>query len=148
MAAELGARVDDWFSLDRPVTYWTFWIGILRTVPVLLLVLAGVAGVVGMRLATVAISPVPFVFVAATFGFAARNLDGTGMTVSGLAGVIYGLGLGVLDIGRLLLTTLSPLLWVFALLTVAGGIAGFLAQRLHAGTDSRSLHEAQRQRRE
>lgn len=140
----LRDRVDGWFSLESPVTYWSFWAGLLRTVPVVLLAGLVVYAVHGERMAVVAVSPTPFVFAAATLGFAVRDLDGVGVVVSVVFGVVYGALLSIVGLADVLLTTLSPLLWVFAGLTFVGGIAGFLAPRLHRGDAGPTLREAQR----
>lgn len=126
----LPGWLDRWLTVERPVTYWTFWAALLRLVPLLAVPLA-LAGLAGGQFALRAFAPVPFVFVAATLGYAVRAFDGTGMLVSGMVAGVYGFLLWLTGVGELLLTQPTPLLSVLSVLTFIALLSGFGSSTLH-----------------
>lgn len=135
----LVERVDDWFSLEPPVTYRSLWMGLLRASPVLLVGLAAAAAIDQRALALVTFAPVPYVFFVATLGFAVRELYDRGIAISVGLAVLYTAGLAALGVLQRLLSEPTVLLGVITLLTSVAGIAGFMARSLHSGWDEEDL---------
>lgn len=131
-------------KLDEPVTYWRLWATLLRGSPAIIVCAGVVALVVGEHQTVVATAPVPFVFTAATLGFAVRDMDLLGVVVSAGLTVAYAGLLWTTGIGELVLSRPAPLLSVLGVLVFVAAVAGFGSPTLH-GRD-RSLAEAQRER--
>lgn len=142
----LLGRVDAWVTLRQPVTYWSFWARLLKVSPLLVLpVLASVA-IVGDALTVVPFAPTPYVFVAATLGFAVRRLRGMYVFTSLGIGVGYTIALALQGVLRPILATHSTVVTAIALLTFVAGIAGFASPSLHRGYENTELARRQRSR--
>lgn len=139
--------LDRWFSIRRPVSYWSFWGDLLRLTPVLGAAFAVVSAVAGLEFAVFSFAPLPFVFVAATGGYAVRDLDLVGWLWSGLGALTYAFVLGVTDVGWLLLQRPRPVLTAIAVLTFVALVAGFAAPSLHGRRSNREFEAAYRRHR-
>jgi len=131
-----GEALDRWLSLSRPIDYGELWIGLLKTTPLFVLLVGAFVPVFGRELTALWFAPVPLVYVAATLGFAVRDLDGSGAVTSLAVGGAYAGLLWITGIGWTVLNTLSPILWLLGGLTVLGGVAGFISPALHGGGGS------------
>lgn len=131
----LRGRFDRAATVEQPVTYWSLWGTLLRTSPVLLVAVAVAAAVGGGRLSLLAFAPVPFVFCAATLGFAVRAMDLGGTFTSIALGAIYAGVLLATGVAAPLLDRPTPLLAVLGLLTSIAALAGFISPTLHGRTD-------------
>jgi small-conductance mechanosensitive channel len=140
----LTDRVNRWFSIRQPVTYWSFWGDLLRLAPVLVTLFALFAVALGTQFSVLTFAPLPYVFVAATSGFAVRDLDLLGGLWSGLLGVVYGFVLWVTNVGPLLLQRPTPVLSAVAVLTFVALVVGFSAPSLHGRRANREFEAAYR----
>ncbi|MEF8800625.1 MAG: hypothetical protein V5A38_08455 [Halolamina sp.] len=127
----LPGRLARWFSIEQPVSYWTFWWALLRVVPLLLGVFALVTIASGMQFRLDSLAPLPFVFICATFGFAVRDLDEEGGLISLLLATFYSVILWLTGTGSVLLREPTPMLSVFAALAVVAMFTGFASPTLH-----------------
>lgn len=117
--------------MAQPVTYWPFWLASLRLVPILLGVFVLVTVATGMQFTGDSFAPFPFVFVAATFGYAVRDLDTEGAVISLLITVVYAFVLWLSGAGSVLLRRPTPMLSVIAALAFVAMFAGFASPKLH-----------------
>jgi hypothetical protein len=138
----LPDRLDRWFSIRQPVSYWSFWWDLLRLAPVFLVVFGLMALTLGTEFSVLSFAPLPFVFVAATGGYAIRNLDLLGGFWSLLLAGSYGFVLAVTDVGWLLLQRPTPILKVVALLTFVALVSGFAAPSLHGRWENQEFEAA------
>lgn len=143
----LPERVDRWFSIRHPVSYWSFWRDLLRLAPVLVGLFALVVATVGTRFSVVTFAPLPYVFVAATAGYAIRDLNFLGGFWSLLLAAAYSFVLGVTEVGWVLLMRPTPVLKAVAILTFVALVAGFTAPSLHGRLENEGLEAAYRQHR-
>lgn len=139
---------DRWLTIEQPVTYWSFWVALLRLLPVLLVPFVVVYVGAGEQFALRTFAPLPLVFIASTLGYAVRAFDGFGTFLSVLFAGVYGYLLWVQGIGRLLLTQLTPILPVLAVLAFIALVAGFASPALHGRNASQAFKEARKDRRE
>lgn len=140
----LPARLDRWLTVERPVTYWTFWAALLRLAALLAVPFAlSVFG--GEQFLLRAFGPLPFVFVAATLGYAVRAFDSLGVLVSAMLAAIYAFLLWLTGVGELLLTQPTPLLSVLSVLTFVALLAGFGSSALHSEPTEEEFVTARRQ---
>lgn len=142
----LVERLDAWLTLQQPVTYWSFWSRLLKVSPVLLVAVLVSVAIAGNSLTLVPFAPVPYVFVAATLGFAVRRLEGGHALLSvGVAGVYTAM---LVSLGTLstLLASPSPILGAIAVLTFVATIAGFASPSLHHGFERTELAAERRER--
>lgn len=120
---------------ERAVSYWSLWQRLLLATPVVL-ALVGIAAVVaGGGLSLAALAPVPFVFLAATLGFAVRDMDLAGTLTSLSLGGVYAAVLVVTDVATLVLARPTALLALLGFLTSAAAVAGFLSPSLHGSAE-------------
>jgi len=124
------------------VTYWSFWAALLRLVPLLALLFVLVLLATSLPFTLRSFAPLPFVFVAATFGYAVRAFDGAGALISILSAVVYGFLLALDGIGATLLRQPTPLLTVLAVLTFVALLAGFGSPTLHGQGGDAELESA------
>jgi len=143
----LPGRLDDWFSIRRPVSYWSFWWDLLRLAPVFVGLFALLVHLVGTEFTVLAFAPLPFVFVAATGGYAIRDLNLLGGFWSLLLAGSYAFVLAVTEVGWLLLQRPTPILKVVALLTFVALVSGFAAPSLHGRRENREFEAAYRRHR-
>lgn len=143
---DLVERVDTWLTLQQPVTYWSFWSRLLKVSPIVLLAVLGSAAIAGSALTVVPFAPVPYVFVAATFGFAVRRLEGGHALVSVGVGAVYTAMLVSLGTLWTMLTSHSPILAAVSILTFVAAIAGFASPSLHSGFEQTKLAAERRKR--
>lgn len=142
----LVERLDVWLTLQQPVTYWSFWSRLLKVSPIVLLAVLASVAIAGSALTVVPFAPVPYVFVAATLGFAVRRLEGDHALVSlGVAGV-YTAMLVSLGTFRMMLASPSPILAAIGILTFVATIAGFASPSLHRGFEQTELAAERRER--
>ncbi|NHX36117.1 MULTISPECIES: hypothetical protein [Halolamina] len=141
----LPERLNRWLTVGRPVTYWSFWAALLRLVPLLAVLFVAVAFAVGEGFALRAFAPLPFVFVAATLGYAVRAFDGLGVLISLLLAGIYAFLLWLSGVGATLLGQPTPLLSVLAVLAFVAVLAGFGAPTLHGQRGADELEQARRE---
>lgn len=141
-------RVDVWLSLQQPVTYWSFWRRLLKVSPLLLVAVLAAVAIAGGRLTILPFAPVPYVFVAATFGFAVRRLDGRHALVSIGVGTVYTAVIASLGILSTMFTSPSMILTIVAILTFVAAIAGFGSPSLHQGFQRSKLTADRQDRRE
>ncbi len=134
--------MDRWLTVERPVTYWSFWAALLRLVPFLALLFVLVLLATSPTFALRSFAPLPFVFVAATFGYAVRAFDGVGALISALSAVVYGFLLALHGVGATLLRQPTPLLSVLAVLTFVALLAGFGSPTLHGQRGDAELESA------
>ena len=139
----LPSWLDRWLTVERPVTYWTFWAALLRLVPLLSIPFA-LSFLAGGEFVLRAFAPLPFVFVAATLGYAVRAFDGVGVLVSGLLASAYAFLLWLSGVAELLLTQPSALLSVLSVLTFVGVLAGFGSSTLHGEPSDEEFTTARR----
>ena len=135
-----------WLTVGDPVTYWSFWWALLRLVPILVGLFALVTAATGMRFTVDSFAPLPFVFVAATLGYAVRAFDGVGALISVLSAVVYGFLLWLDGVGTTLLRQPTPLLSALAVLTFVALIAGFGSPTLHGQRGDDEFVAARRRR--
>lgn len=128
-------RLDAWLTLQQPVTYWSFWSRLLKVSPVLLVALLLSVAIAGSDITVGPFAPVPYVFVAATFGFAVRRLEGRHVLVSVGIGGFYTAILVSLGVMTAMLDSPSPILGAVAVLTFVATIAGFASPSLHSGAE-------------
>lgn len=140
-------RVDHWLSVERPVTYWSFWRALLRLGAILAPPFGLIAAAAGLRFTVISFAPLPFVLVAATFGYAVRDLNPLGGLISLLLAVLYGFLLWLSGTGLLLLRRPTPLLSVLAVLTFVAMVAGFGAPTIHGRRENREFVRAYREHR-
>lgn len=136
--------VDRWLTVERPVTYWSFWAALLRLVPLLAVIFVLVLLTTSLSFTLRSFAPVPFVFVAATLGYAVRAFDGVGALISVLSAVVYGFLLALDGIGATLLRQPTPLLSVLAVLTFVALLAGFGSSTLHGQGGDAELEAARK----
>ncbi|MFB6221613.1 MAG: hypothetical protein ABEH90_09250 [Halolamina sp.] len=141
-------RLDQWLTIERPVTYWSFWAALLRLVPILLVLLGLVAVVAGRRFTLISFAPVPFVFIAATVGYTVREFDAKGALMSVVIALIYSFLLWLTGTGWLILRRPTPMLSAVAVLTFVALLAGFGSPTLHGQGDGRDFEQARRQYRQ
>lgn len=134
--------VDEWLTIEQPVTYWSFWMALLRLVPVLLVPFVVVYVGIGEEFAVRTFAPLPFVFIAPTLGYAVRAFDGTGALFSLLFAIVYSFFLWVQGTARLLLTQPTPMLSVLAVLTFIALVAGFASPAIHGKNTEESFEDA------
>ncbi|MFC6735194.1 hypothetical protein ACFQEQ_02945 [Halolamina salina] len=137
---------DRWLTVERPVTYWSFWAALLRLVPFLGILFVLVLLATSLSFALRSFAPLPFVFVAATFGYAVRAFDGVGALISALSAAVYGFLLALDGIGATLLRQPTPLLSVLPVLTFLALLAGFGSPTLHGQRGDDELAAARRRR--
>lgn len=125
------SRLDRWLTVGQPVSYWAFWFALLRLVPVLFGLFALVTVATGMQFSVDSFAPLPYVFVAATFGYAVRDLDTEGVLVSLLLAGVYSFVLWLADAGSVLLRRPTPMLLVIATLVFLAMFTGFASPMLH-----------------
>jgi hypothetical protein len=142
----LPDRLDRWLTIEQPVTYWSFWAALGRLAPLLAVPFVVVLLAGGEGFALRAFAPLPFVFVAATLGYAVRAFDGVGALISLLLAVVYGFLLWLTGVGVAVLRQPTPLLSVLAVLAFVAVVAGFASPALH-GQDGADEFEAARRRR-
>jgi hypothetical protein len=142
---EFLERVDQWFTIEQPVTYWSFWLALLRLVPVFLLLFGLVAAIGGVRFAVISFAPLPYVLVAATVGYAVRNFDAGGILVSVVAGLVYGFTLWLSGIAGLILSRPTVILSVSAVLAFLALSAGFASSTLHGQAEKDEFREKRRE---
>ena len=142
----LPDRLDRWLTIEQPVTYWSFWAALGRLVPLLAVPFVVVVLAAGEGFALRSFAPLPFVFVAATLGYAVRAFDGVGALISLLLAVVYGFLLWLTGVGVAVLRQPTPLLSVLAVLAFVAVVAGFASPALH-GQDGDDEFEAARRRR-
>lgn len=142
----LPDRLDRWLTVERPVTYWSFWAALGRLVPLLAVPFVLVYVGAGEGLALRSFAPLPFVFLAATLGYAVRAFDGVGTLISLLLAVIYGFFLWLTGVGVTVLRQPTPLLSMLAVLAFVAVVVGFASPALH-GRDGADEFEAARRRR-
>lgn len=136
-----GEPLDRWLSLARPIDYRELWVGLLKTAPVLVVLVGAFVVAFGRELAGLWFAPVPLVYVAATLGFAVRDLDGSGVATSIALGAAYAGLLWISGVGWAVLDTLSPILWLLGGLVALGGLVGFFSPTLHGGeSEIAALH--------
>ena len=141
----LPERLNRWLTVGRPVTYWSFWRALLRLIPFLALLFVAVALGVDEWFALRSFAPLPFVFVAATLGYAVRAFDEFGVLISLLVAIVYSFLLWVSGVGATLLGQPTPLLQALAVLTFAAILAGFSAPTLHGQGGADELERARRE---
>ncbi len=141
----LPDRLDRWLTIEQPVTYWSFWAALLRLVPLLAVPFVLVYLGAGEGFALRSFAPLPFVFVAATLGYAVRAFDGVEALISLLLAVVYGFLLWLTGVGVAVLRQPTPLLSVLAVLAFVAVVTGFASPALH-GRGSDEEFEAARQR--
>lgn len=124
-------RVRGLLTFQPPVTYGQFCLTIAGVSTIVLPLVGGVAVVFGAGAALVAALPVPFVFFAATLGFAVRGMHHRGVATSLLLGAGYAVLLGTTGLAGLTLAQGWPILAVQGLLVVVAGFLGFASPRLH-----------------
>jgi hypothetical protein len=139
----LPERLDRWLTVERPVSYWTFWAALLRLAALLALLFA-LSLLAGEQFVLRAFAPLPFVFVAATLGYAVRAFDGVGVLVSGMIASSYAFLLRLTGVGELLLTQPTPLLSVLSILTFIALLAGFGSSALHGEPTEEEFATARR----
>ncbi len=144
-ASWLPERLNRWLTVERPVTYWSFWAALLRLVPLLAALFVAVFFAVGEGFALRSFAPLPYVFVAATLGYAVRAFDGLGVLLSLLLATVYGFLLWLSGVGTALLRQPTPLLSALAALAFAAVVAGFSAPTLHADRGAENLERARRE---
>lgn len=132
-------RIDAWLTLQQPVTYWSFWSRLLKVSPILLVAVLASVAIAGSALTITPFAPVPYVFIAATFGFAVRRLKGAQALVSAGVGGLYTAALASLDVLWPMLDSPSPILAAVAVLTFVSTIAGFASPSLHRGFEQTEL---------
>jgi hypothetical protein len=138
----LPGSLDRWFTVEQPVTYWSFWWALLRVVPLLIGVFALLTVVTGMQFTFESLAPLPFVFVAASFGFAVRTLDAEGGLISVQIAAVYGFILSLGGTGSHLLQRPTPMLSVMAALAFVAMVTGFASPMLHGRRESRRFARA------
>lgn len=138
----LPGRFDRWFTVGQPVTYWSFWWALLRLVPVLVGLFALVTVATGMQFTVDSFAPLPFVFVAATFGYAVRDLDAEGALISLLIAGVYGFVLWLTGAGSVLLRRPTPMLSVIAALAFVAMFTGFASPMLHGRRENTEFARA------
>ena len=143
----LPERLDSWFSIRQPVSYWSFWRDLMRIAPVLVAPFALLVATAGAQFSVLSFAPLPFVFVAATGGYAIRDLDLLGGFWSLLLAAAYGFVLAVTDFGWLLLQRPTPVLKAVALLTFVALVTGFAAPSLHGRRENATFEAAYRRHR-
>ncbi|MEF8780684.1 MAG: hypothetical protein V5A46_08405 [Haloferacaceae archaeon] len=127
----LRVRLRDWLSLQRPVTYWSLWKALLETVPVVVALVVAAALLLRDPLALASISPAPYVFFAATLGFAIRRLNRRYVLLSLLLVVGYTSALGLLGLFSLLFAGNVVTFAVVVSLTFLSLVIGFAWPSLH-----------------
>ncbi|MFB6234822.1 MAG: hypothetical protein ABEH81_00225 [Halopenitus sp.] len=143
---QLVERVDAWLTLQQPVTYWSFWSRLLKVSPVVLLAVLASVAIAGSALTVVPFAPVPYVFVAATFGFAVRRLQGGYALVSvGVAGMYTAILVSLGTFWKMLASP-SLILAAIGILTFVAIIAGFASPSLHSGFEQTELATERRER--
>lgn len=143
----LSDRIDRWLTIEQPVTYWSFWEALLRLVPFFLAMFALVAVATDVRFAFYSFAPLPFVFVAATVGYAVRDLNVTELVVSHLVAAVYGFLLWLSGTAGALLQRPTPVLSVIAVLAFVAMIAGFSSSTLHGRQEDDEFTRAYREHR-
>lgn len=143
----LPDRLDHWLTIEQPVTYWSFWAALLRLVPLLAVPFVLVYLGAGEGFALRSFAPLPFVFVAATVGYAVRAFDGVGALISLLLAVVYGFLLWLTGVGVAVLRQPTPLLSVLAVLAFVAIVAGFASPVLHGQGGDDEFEAARRRRR-
>ena len=123
--------LDRWLTIEQPVTYWSFWLALGRLVPLLAVPFVVAFLIAGEGFALRSFAPLPFVFVAATLGYAVRAFDGVGALVSGLLAAVYSFLLWLSDIGVMVLRQPTAMLSVLAVLAFVAVVAGFASPTLH-----------------
>lgn len=140
----LKTRLRRWFTIQQPVTYWSFWRDLLRLTPVLAALFVLSVAVFGMEFSVLSFAPLPFVFVTATTGYAIRDLHPSGGLWSVLVGLTYSAVLWITGTGQTLLQRPTPILTAVAVLTFVALVAGFAAPSLHGRADNREFRAAYR----
>jgi uncharacterized membrane protein len=146
--SELFQRADHWFTLKEPVTYWSFWGDLLRLAPVFVGLFAVVAYTVGTEFTFQSFAPIPFVFVAATGGYAVREFSAVGALISLTVAVLYSGVLSLTGTAGLLLYRPNPVLSIVAVLTFIALLAGFASPALHGRQENTEFKQARREYRQ
>ncbi|MFW5939534.1 MAG: hypothetical protein ACOCQU_03705 [Halolamina sp.] len=127
------------------MSYRSFWIALLRLVPGFVVAFIAVAVFVSEPFAVRSFASLPFVFAAATLGFAVRAFDRTGMLVSVLIAGVYSFLLEVGPVADHLLRQPTPMLSVLAVLTFGALLVGFSARTLHGQRGGSEFERARRE---
>lgn len=133
---QLRIRLRDWLSLERPVTYWSLWAALLETIPVAAAIVVAAALLLRDPLAIASLSPVPYVFFAATLGFAIRRLNRRYVLLSLLLVIGYTSLLGLLGLFSLLFAGNVATFAVVISLTFLSLLIGFAWPSLHRDGDA------------
>ena len=140
----LTARLRRWFTIQRPVSYWSFWTDLLRLMPLLATLFVLSVALFGMEFSVLSFAPLPFVFVTATTGYAIRDLHLSGSLWSALVALTYSAILWLTGTAQTLLQRPTPILTAVAILTFVALVAGFAAPSLHGQPDNQEFRAAYR----